>query len=237
MSSTEILIVAAVTMIGSVVHGTTGIGLGLVAGPALISVDPKFAPGPILVASLIVGMRHIVVEWRNVDRQILKRLTFGLPIGTVLALAVLATIDDRVMAIIIGVLVIVASSALLAGFELNRSPRNEVIGGAAASFGAVAAALPGPPLVMTLHDTPGPVLRPTISLVNVLIVTIGLVGLVSVGRFGSDELGLLGLISPFVVAGLVLARFVRPWLDRSFFRPAVLCLALAGGAALLLSNL
>ncbi len=237
MSTGEILIVAAVTILGSIVHGTTGIGLGLIAGPALVSIDPKFAPGPILISSLIVGIRHIVVEWRNVDRQILLRLAAGLPVGTALAILVLATISDRVMAIVIGALVIVASCALLMGFELQRTPRKEVMGGAAASFGAVAAALPGPPLVMTLHDTPGPILRPTISLVNVLIVTIGLVGLILVGRFGADEVSLLGLLAPFVVAGLVLARFVRPWLDRSFFRPAVLCLALAGGAALLLSNL
>ncbi len=237
MTVSEVLIVAAVTIAGSIVHGTTGIGLGLVAGPALLSIEPKFVPGPILLASLIVGVRHIVVEWRTTDRDILRRLCIGLPFGTVIALVIFTTIDERTMAIGIGVLVVIASVALLAGFELSRSPRNEVIGGAAASFGAVAAAVPGPPLVMTLHDTPGPVLRPTISLVNMLIGTVGMVGLALVGRFGWNELRLLALLAPFVLIGLFLARFVRPWLDQAFFRPAVLCLALAGGAALLLSNI
>ena len=237
MTATEILIIAAVTIAGSIIHGTTGIGLGLVAGPALLSVDPKFVPGPILLASMIVGVRHIVVEWRTTDRNILRRLCFGLPFGTAAALIILTTVNERVMAICIGALVILASAALLGGFEFSRTPRNEVVGGAAASFGAVAAALPGPPLVMALHDTPGPVLRPTISLVNALISAVGMVGLALVGLFGWAELQLLALLTPFVLIGLFLARFVRPWLDRSFFRPTVLCLSLAGGAALLFSNL
>lgn len=233
----ELVIVAAITILGSVVHGTTGIGLGLVAGPALLAIDPRFVPGPLLLSTLIVGSRHLVVERRNIDRAILARLIIGLPFGTVAALLLMTNVDQRMMALGIGGLVMMASTALLLGLELPRTPPYEVVGGAAAAFGSMTAAIPGPALVLSLHDMPGPSMRPTLAAIGNILGLVAAVGLAAVGRFGPEELKLLGLLVPFVLGGLYLARFVRPWLDHRFFRSSVLCLALAGGAGLAVANI
>ncbi len=224
-------------IIGSMVHGSTGIGLGLIAGPVLVSVEPDYLPGPLMLVSVLIGIRHLLVEHQNIDRKILGRLVLGMPIGVALAVLLLTRLDDRTMSFGIGGLIVVTVAALLAGAELPRTSTNEVIGGAASSFGAVTAAVPGPQLVMTLHDLPGPQMRPTIAATTAISGVATAVSLTLVGRFGADELLLWGGLIPPVLIGLFLARFVRPWLDREMFRPVILVIALIGGLALIIRNL
>lgn len=52
------------------------------------------------------------------------------------------------------------------------------------------------------------------------------------GNFGSHEFNLLLWALPGVIAGLIAARWVRPHLDKPWFRPMVLVIALIGGLAL-----
>ncbi len=237
MSQDEILIVLALTALGSMIHGTTGIGLGLVTGPFLLSIEPRFVPGPIILASVMISIRHLLAERDHIDRGTMTRIAIGMPIGGAAALALLAVIDDRTMAITIGGLVIVAAVLLLIGFTLTSSSRTMVGAGAGAAFGALAAALPGPPLVMALHDRPAPELRATAAAAGVMTAMVTTGSLLAVGRFGWHELRLLALMTPAVIAGLGLARLVRPRVDQRLFRLFVLTLALAGGASLLIRNI
>lgn len=237
MTLSEIVIVGIVTVLGATVHGSTGVGLGLVAGPALVSVDPRFLPGPLMLVSIIVSIRHLHSERQNVDRAVVRRLLLGLPIGVLAAVLVLITIDERMLALGIGGLVVIMSLLLLSGFHLPRTPGCELLGGAGAAFGSVTASLPGPPLVMSLHDLPGPVMRPTIAAAASLLSLVTVVALAPIGLFGVAEAGLSALLVPFTIVGLMVARVVRPWLDRQFFRPVILVIALAGGLALIIRNL
>lgn len=237
MTVGEVLIVGLVTVLGATAQGSTGVGLGLVAGPPLVAIDPDFVPGPLLLASVLVGFRHVVAERDNIDRPVQRRLILGTPIGVVAAIVVLRTVDDRVLGLLIGGLVVAAGLVLLAGVTLPRTPPWEVAGGAATAFTAVSAALPGPPLVMTLHDKPGPVMRPMISITSIALAAVAVVLMATVGLFGRDEAVLVGVLAPFVGLGLLVAAVVRPWLDRSYFRPVILTIAVAGGLALFVESL
>ena len=75
-------------------------------------------------------------------------------------------------------------------------------------------------------------MRPTASLLILSVASIGFVTLLASGNFGSREFELLLLLLPGVVAGLVASRWVRPHLDKAWFRPLVLVIALVGGLAL-----
>lgn len=58
--------------------------------------------------------------------------------------------------------------------------------------------------------------------------------LVGAGEFGTHELELTAWMVPGMVVGLLAGARVRPLLDRGWFRPAVLWLAVLGGAAVVL---
>ena len=96
------------------------------------------------------------------------------------------------------------------------------------------AALPGPPFVVTFSDMKPATMRGTIGTVFLLTAVAAMIGLIATGEFGSYEVELIGWLIPGIILGLFLARFVRPFLDRTWFRPAVLLVAFAGGLALIL---
>jgi len=237
MSGLQIAIIIGLSMAGAIVHGSIGIGLGLVAAPALVSIDPAFAPGPLLLAAQVVGARHAVVEFREADLRAWKRSLIGVPVGVVAALIVLATLNAKMLAIVVGSLTAMAAAMLLLGLSLVRTPKAETVAGAACAFASLTAAMPGPPLVCVYADMKPATMRATASLLILSVAAIGFVTLVASGEFGSHEFELLLRLLPGVIAGLIASRWVRPHLERSWFRPMVLVIALIGGLALVARQL
>lgn len=224
-------------MAGAIVHGSVGIGLGLVAAPALVSIDPAFAPGPLLLAGQIVGIRHVLAEREHADLNAFKRGLIGLPVGVIGALLVLAYVSDRLLAIMVGSLTALAAALLLLGWKLARTPRAEVAAGTACAFASLTAALPGPPLVCVYADMKPSTMRPSASLLILSVASVGFVSLLLSGNWGARETELLALLMPGVIAGLLASRWVRPHLERPWFRPLVLTIALIGGLALVARQL
>jgi len=219
-------------MAGAIVHGSVGIGLGLVATPALISIDPAFAPGPLLLAAQVIGARHVLAEYSKADIQAWKRGLYGLPFGVAGALIVLAMLSDKMLAMLVGSLTAMAAAMLLLGWDLSRTPKAESTAGAVCAFAALTAAMPGPPLVCVYSDMKPSMMRPTAALLILSVAVVGFFSLLVSGNFGSHEFELLLWLMPGVIMGLIASRWVRPFLDKPWFRPLVLVIALIGGLAL-----
>lgn len=207
------------------------------AGPALVAIDPGFAPGPLIVVGQVVGIRNVIVERSHTDRQAVRRCAIGLPFGLAAGLAVLAVASDRVIALFVGSFAAAGAISLLCGLQIRRSPRVEVATGTAVAFSSVTAALPGPAFALTFSEMKPATLRGTVGSVFFMVAVMAMIGLVATGEFGGHEIELIGWLIPGILLGLALARFVRPFLDRSWFRPAVLLVAFAGGIALILRQL
>lgn len=234
MTPTQILIVVALTAAGAIVQGSIGIGLTLVAGPALVAIDPAFAPGPLLVASLTISVRHIIAERHEADMDAVKHGLWGLPVGLIAALAVLAFVSKSTLSILVGGLTALAAVVLLGGATVKRTRVAEIAAGTACTFASVTAGLPGPPLVCVYEDMPAPKMRATSAMLIVWVAAIGFISLVLSGNFGRDEATLLAWLMPGIMLGLFSARWVRPLLNRPGFRTVVLVVALLGGLLLVL---
>ena len=207
------------------------------AGPALVAIAPGFAPGPLIVVGQVVGIRNVIVERSHTDRQAVRRCAFGLPFGLAAGLVVLSMVSDEVIALLVGSLAAAGALSLLCGFRIARTPKVEVATGVGVGFSSMTAALPGPAFVLTFSDMKPATLRGTVGTVFLMVAVAALIGLLATGEFGLYEIELVGWLIPGIILGLFLARFVRPLLDRAWFRPAVLLVALAGGIALILRQI
>ena len=236
MTGLEIALVIGFAALGAMVQGCLGIGIGLVAAPVLVSIDPAFAPGPPLLIGQVVGLRHVFAEREHIDREALRNVFIGIPFGLAAGLSILLMIDGRVLSIIVGAATALAAAAILLGAHLARSPKVEIGGGALMAFASITAALPGPPLVVAFSDMKPACMRGTASASILTVAIIAGLSLVVAGRFGSHELELLGWLLPGALLGLLSARYLRPVLDRSWFRTAVLVMACAGGIALVIQQ-
>lgn len=237
MSEIEILLVIVFAALGALVQGCLGIGFGLVAGPVLVAIDSAFVPGPLLIIGLVVAVRHMVAERHDIDRLALRNVLIGLPVGLALGLATLLMIDARTLSILVGAAAALAAVAALVGARADRSTRVDIGAGALMAFASITAALPGPPLVIAFRDMkPGPMRGTTSASISAMAI-VSAISLTIAGRFGGHELELLALLAPGALIGLVAARYLRPVLDRSWFRTAVLILACIGGIALVIRQL
>ena len=131
MDPWQIAVVIAFTSAGATVHASVGIGIGLVAGPALIAVDPGFLPGPVIMATLVLTARHLIVDGHHADRGTVTRAYIGVPFGLALGFAVVAVADEATMRIVIGCAIVIAAVLLLLGVHVSRSARTDVLGGGA----------------------------------------------------------------------------------------------------------
>lgn len=63
--------------IGGALHGSMGLGMGLVAAPLLGLTDPELIPGPMLCAGLILALMITVPDRSSADFRRAKWLLVG----------------------------------------------------------------------------------------------------------------------------------------------------------------
>lgn len=185
----------------------------------------------------MVSLRNTIGDGRHVDKRALKRSYLGIPFGVLAGIGILLLVPRREMALLVGLTVCVLTATLIFGWKPTRSPVTETITGAAVSFTAVSAGMPGPPLVIGYHDLKPAELRGMAGSLVTVVIAVGLVALWASDNFGLEELKLSGLAIPGMVAGLVAARWARPLFDRPWSRIAVLSLAFLGGLSLVIRQL
>ena len=233
----HVVVILVATSVGATVHASVGLGIGLVAGPALVIVDPAFVPGPLILATLALTLRHLIRDGRQADRGTVVRAFRGVPFGLGGGLVVAASTDDGTMRVVVGGAIVVAAALLLLGVRISRTSRTDVIGGVAFSFSLITAAIPGPAAAVAFNDLDPSTYRGTMGFIGVPVGLLSMILLVMTDAFGRDELELTGRMMPGILVGLTAAGWARPYLDRSWFRPALLWLALLGGAAVVVRQL
>ena len=86
-ASVAVLLAFAMVAIGAILQLTTGVGLGLIAGPFLLFVmDPASAILRAIVLNLLLSVILLPWEWRQIEFAPLARLTgwaaIGIPLGS-----------------------------------------------------------------------------------------------------------------------------------------------------------
>jgi uncharacterized membrane protein YfcA len=226
-----------VVLVGSVLQGTVGFGLGMLAAPLLVLVDPRLVPGPLLavaflLTALMARREHQSIDFHGVGWALLGRVP-----GTLLGAATLLIAPKRGTALLVGVMVFVAVALVGSGASLTRSRRSLLGAGTLSGFMSTTASIGGPPVAVLYRDAAADRMRGTLASFFMFGLVLSIAALVVVGRFGLDELLAALVLFPGVLTGFLLSGRIAPKLDRSTTRRAVLVVSALAGASVIVEAL
>lgn len=201
----------AAVLAGAIVQGASGVGLGLVAAPALVFIDPHIGPGPMLVLTMLISAIMLWREHGAVDRAGLGLTLTGRMIGSVLAGFVYALLSGIWYGLIFGVLILVGVLMSIAGYEVPRTPGRMIFAGICSGVMGTLTSAGSPAIALVYQRAGGEVVRSTLSAFFFFSSAISLLVLFGTGKFSFGQaLGSLSLVPALLIgfwlSGHVVAR-------------------------------
>ena len=230
----ELAVALALVVVGSVIQGSIGFGLAVVAAPILLLLDPVFVPGPMLLAASLLVILIALRERRDVIAQDIALATIGRVIGTVPAAYAIGTLPRNVYELLFAGLVTLAVILSMAGWHLRRTPPNILLAAIVSGVAGTVSSIGGPPLALVYQHEAGPKIRGTLSAIFTIGTVVSITGLWWAGHFGVVELMLGILMMPGVILGFCLSRYTAGRLDQAHTRPAVLAISTVSALAIVL---
>jgi len=230
LEGTYYLIIFLISTMGATLQGSVGFGLGFVAVPLLAFYDPRFLPGPLILAAVLLTLLLVLREHSSIQFKGLKYVLAGRFLGSLLGAQLLVLIPKTHLILLFAVMVLIGVALSISGFHLALIKRNLLGVGTLSGIMATTSAIGGPPLAMIYQHFTGPELRGTLSSIFVIGSLIAISFLFTVNRFGFLELKLALLLFPGMITGFFISKFTAKILDRGFIRPAILLFSFLAGA-------
>ena len=237
MSWFDISIASVTVLIGSTLQGSVGFGMGLLASPVLILIEPRFVPAPILLSTFCLTSFLAVREWDAIDVDGLRWAVVGRTGGTILAGFVLAVLPNDWMMMVLGLLVLFGVAMSMSGLKVKPTRLVLLWAGALSGVMGTIASIGGPPIALVYQDAPGARIRATMSCLVWVGTIMSLIVLWLVGRFGETELRLTLILLPGLFLGVFVSRWTAHVVDRGSTRAAVLSVAGLAGFVVVLRQL
>ena len=222
ISLTALGVAYGVVVLGTLLQGSLGFGLGTLAVPVLLLVDPIFIPGPLLCLAFVLTMLLYRREKKAVLTHDIKWGVVGRVPGTLIGALLLVFVPQEYFTLLVGVLVLMALVLIYAGFRLPITTGNLIRVGALSGFMSTTASIGGPPMAMLYYEQAGPRLRGTLSGIFIFGTLLALLALAMIGRLGLGEMVVALSLLPALIIGFFLSRYSARVLDRGYIRPAIL---------------
>ena len=233
----ELIAACAVVMAGAILQGSVGFGLGMLAAPLLVLIDPSLVPAPLLLAALALTLLVAFSERASIDLKGVGWALVGRVPGTFIGAATLAVASQDATTVLVGIIVFVAIGLIGSGVNLSRTPRVLFFAGTLSGFMGTTTSIGGPPIAALYHNAPGAEMRGTMASFFVVGLIVSLSALAFVGRFGLDEIYAGAFLLPGVLAGFAVSRRIAPILDRGYTRAAVLTVSALAGLSIIVQVL
>lgn len=222
--------------IGSMAQTAIGFGMGLIAVPFLVLIDPQMVPAPIVMLGFVQlsisawAHRH-AIQWRVLGWATISRIP-----GTALAIWLMAITGIEGIKIFIGVTVLAAVAMSLFKISVEPNSRNHIIAGFFSGFSGTATSIGGPPMALLYQKQQGDFVRANLSAYFTIGSLISLGGM-AVGGFVTVQSWIyFAYFLPPTLIGVWLGMKLRHHLKPTFMRPAILILCSASALALLVQT-
>jgi uncharacterized membrane protein YfcA len=234
ISPGELVLAIVLAFVGSLLQGSIGFGLAVVAAPILLLVDPRFVPAPMMLAAVFLVILIALRDRRDVIMRDVAIATVGRVIGTLPAAYALTIMPAKTYEMVFAGLILLAVAFSVFGWHTQRTPLNVVVAAILSGFIGTMSSVGGPALAMIYQHETGPKIRGTISAIFTIGTTISLFALWWVGRFGAVEVTLGVLLLPGVLLGFLLSQYTARRLDKAHIRPAVLAISALSAVVIVL---
>ena len=234
----RVVAVLAITLVvGAAVQGLVGLGLGLVAAPVTVMLEPRLMPDLLLWLAMAMPVVTLLREREQIDwRGLGWALSARVP-GTVAGVYLVGVFSAQELGVAVGVMVLLSVAVTARSLVL---PVNRVtLTGAGFTSGitGTATSIGGPPMAILLQHRAPVQIRTTLAVYFLLGAALSLVGLAITGSLETAPFVLALLFLPCLVVGFVLSRLVRRALPTAQIRPAVLVVCAASAVVLLFRSL
>lgn len=235
--SVALLVVAVLgVIVGAAVQSSLGFGMGLVSLPALGLSVPERLPQTVVLLALPLT---VLMLWEGRDALRSDRvgwLLAGRVVGVFPAMAVLLVIDPRALQVLIGVVTLAVVATMAASREgtVRATPVTQLTAGTASGFVGSAAGLGGPPIALLYAGREGRERRAVLALVLLFGNVVSLVGYAAIGRLDRADLLLAAVLLVPLLLGLRWGSWLRPRVDGSSARRAVLVAVAVSAVVLVL---
>ncbi len=233
MSLLETVLAGAALALGAALHGSLGFGMGLVAAPLLVLIEPDLIPGPMLCAGGLLAAMITVRDRASADPRGVQWLILGRVPGMALGALAVAWLSTAGIAVVFAFFVLSLVAVSVAGVSLPQTTPALLGAGAMSGLMGTATGVGGPPLALVYQRSSGSELRGTLAPIQTFGAVSSLAALALVGEFGLAELGQGLRIAPGMVVGFAVSGRVVPRLNHAVVRPAVLVFAVASAIAIL----
>lgn len=228
---------AAAVFLGSTLQATTGIGLGMVAAPILLMIDPALVPGPLLVLALLVSILIARREWGDLDKGGLAVAVGGRVPGSILAGLTMTLLPLEYYSIVFGVMVLVAVALSCFGLKLLPTKKNLVTAGFASGYMGTLTSIGAPPMALAYQHGDPATIRSTMAAYFVIGALFSIIILAFVGRFGMEQVIASIIFIPPLFIGYWTSGHVVRRISRRVLRIAVLALSGISGLVLIVRAL
>jgi len=224
-------------MVGALVQGSVGLGVGLVAAPVVTLAFPSLMPGAILVVAALLPLATLAQEIRHADLHGLGWAFGGRLVGTPLGVLVVATVPARALGVLVGLVVLAAMAGTAWSASVPRNPATLATAGLVAGATGTASSIGGPPLALLYQRESGPRVRATLAIFFTVGAVLSLVTLAAVGQLPRAQVTAGLELTPFVLAGFLMAGPLRRFLDDGRLRTGILVVVGFSAVSLIVRSL
>lgn len=240
MSTATIVWCLVVMMLAALVQSVGGFGFALLAVPlAAIVIDLTTAVIAVSIASVFNVATLVLRVYKDIDRATAVRFNvpalFGMPFG----LVILALVNQDLLKIVLGALIVVATIALMRGAgNLHHRRWVDVLAGWLSGILSTSTGTNGPPLVLAaqMAKLSPAAFRATLTFTFLVSGPVSLVFFGFAGYFSRPAVLLAGGSIPLIIIGQYFGLRLRKYVDAKRFERLVYLLLLLSGLSVGISG-
>ena len=239
MTQNQLLIIAVIILLTSVIQATAGFGFSLLAVPVMVLfIDLQQA---VIIATLLGTASNFGQAWQlrhHHDREIAKIFIVASVVGAPFGLALFRYGNQDVMKALLGCAVLFGVWMLARGRDLQHAHKSlDWTMGWVSGVLLMATSTNGPPIVFTLQARRllPDVQRATLNLIFSVTGVLSIIIFAVADRIHLDELRVALITAPFMLLGVFIGTQARVHIDAVRFKRMVLVLLTLGGVSSLVS--